>query len=182
MRQAKSREVAQLGLLFALALALSFLENMVVAALLLPPGIKLGLANVVVLFCILIKKRREAVVLVFLKSLLALFTRGAFAAVLSACGGFASLLLMLFLLQKKNTPSVMAISVWGAIVHSFAQLLLFSLLLGGSYVWVYAPVMLVAALLAGGVNAMLVRLLLPALVHIGFVQTKKNIKSEEKKD
>ena len=47
-RQGKAYQIALMGLLFALACVLSVAESMLSAPLMLPPGIKLGLANIVV--------------------------------------------------------------------------------------------------------------------------------------
>ncbi len=169
MRRGKSREVALLGLLFALVLALGFLENIVATALLLPPGVKPGLGNVVILFCLWFRSKREATVLVLLKSGFALLTRGGLAASLSAFGGFASLLLMSLLFLWMHPPRVLPISVFGALAHNFSQLFLFSLLLGGRFVWSYAPILLVAGLLCGGLTALLLRALLAPLSRMGLV-------------
>ena len=49
MKGQKARGVALGGMLFALAILLSFVEGMVAPALGLPPGVKPGLANIVVM-------------------------------------------------------------------------------------------------------------------------------------
>ena len=49
MQNSKAKEVALGGVLFALALALSFLASIITPLLGLMPGIKLGLSNVVVM-------------------------------------------------------------------------------------------------------------------------------------
>lgn len=48
MRSQKARETAWTGMLFALAIALSYLESLVSPLLGLMPAIKLGLSNIVV--------------------------------------------------------------------------------------------------------------------------------------
>ena len=86
-------------MLFALAIALSYLESLVSPLLGLMPAIKLGLSNIVVMYALLFLRTRTALLLVVLKALFAFLTRGATAGFLSLCGGALSLAVMLVLLQ-----------------------------------------------------------------------------------
>ena len=58
----KTRHIALSGLLFALAMALSFIEGTLVIPGLLP-GMKLGLANIVVMYALFFMGPRQALVL-----------------------------------------------------------------------------------------------------------------------
>ena len=60
MQNSKAKEVALGGVLFALALALSFLESVITPLLGLMPGIKLGLSNVVVMYAMFFMGSRQA--------------------------------------------------------------------------------------------------------------------------
>ena len=62
MRSQKSREVAWTGMLFALAIALSFLESAITPLLGLMPAMKLGLSNLVVMYALLFLNTRTAAV------------------------------------------------------------------------------------------------------------------------
>ena len=66
MRNTKARETAWTGMLFALAIALSYLESLVSPLLGLMPAIKLGLSNVVVMYALLFLRTRTALLLVVL--------------------------------------------------------------------------------------------------------------------
>ena len=77
MRSQKARETAWTGMLFALAIALSYLESLVSPLLGLMPAIKLGLSNIVVMYALLFLRTRTALLLVLLKALFAFLTRGA---------------------------------------------------------------------------------------------------------
>ena len=90
MRNGTARRVALGGMLFALAIALSWLESCVTPLLGLMPALKLGLANIVVMYALLFLDTRSAAALVALKALFALLTRGVTAGALSACGGVLS--------------------------------------------------------------------------------------------
>ena len=90
MRSEKAKNVARLGMLFALAIALSFCESCLTPLLGLMPAMKLGLSNIVVMYALLYLSKRQALALVLLKALFALLTRGVSAGFLSLCGGLVS--------------------------------------------------------------------------------------------
>ncbi|MEG0110620.1 MAG: Gx transporter family protein, partial [Oscillospiraceae bacterium] len=68
MKKFSTRSVALTGMLFALAIVLSFAEGMLTPIFGLPPGVKLGLSNIVVMYALFFMGRKEAVMLIILKS------------------------------------------------------------------------------------------------------------------
>ena len=89
----KTHSIALSGLLFALAMALSFVEGTLVLPGLLP-GMKLGLANIVVMYALFFMGPKQALVLDLLKALFVFLVSGWTAGFLSLCGGLLSLLVM----------------------------------------------------------------------------------------
>ena len=61
-RGSKTQDIALSGLLFALAMALSFVEGTLVIPGLMP-GMKLGLANIVVMYALFFMGGKQALVL-----------------------------------------------------------------------------------------------------------------------
>ena len=103
MQNYKARQTALLGMLFALSMALSFLESMLTPFFGLMPAMKLGLSNIVVMYAVLFLNRRSALYLMLLKALFALLTRGVTAGFLSLCGGALSLAVFCLLLALPFT-------------------------------------------------------------------------------
>lgn len=161
-RPSGTRRLVLLGILAALAIVLSIVESL----LPLPtpvPGIKFGLANIVVMYALVFLSWRDALVLAVLKALFAFITRGATAGLLSLCGGLlavAAMSLALWLLKDKI--SYLALSVLGAIAHSMGQLAAASVLLG-TVMWYYAPILLIAGVATGAITSLLLRATLPAM-------------------
>ena len=154
----KARETALTGMLFALAIALSYLESLVSPLLGLMPAIKLGLSNVVVMYALLFLRTRTALLLVVLKALFAFLTRGATAGFLSLCGGGLSLVVMLVLLV-----SGYIFCAGAALAHNLGQLAGAAVLLSSAMALGYAPVLLAAGLVVGGISCLLSRALFAAL-------------------
>lgn len=157
----KARETALTGMLFALAIALSYLESLVSPLLGLMPAIKLGLSNVVVMYALLFLRTRTALLLVVLKALFAFLTRGATAGFLSLCGGGLSLVVMLVLLHLPVSGYIFCAGA--ALAHNLGQLAGAAVLLSSAMALGYAPVLLAAGLAVGGISCLLSRALFAAL-------------------
>lgn len=166
MRNSKAKSVALTGMLFALALTLSFAESLITPLLGLAPGVKLGLANIVVMYALLFLNRRQALLLVVLKAGFALLTRGAVSAALSMSGGLLSLGVMVLLLRFAK-PTRLVLSASGAIAHNLGQLAAASVLLGSGLALAYAPVLLISGLVMGWLTSLSLSAVIPALQKTG---------------
>ena len=164
----KTKNIALSGLLFALAMALSFIEGTLVIPGLLP-GMKLGLANIVVMYALFFMGPGQALILDLLKALFVFLVSGFTAGFLSLCGGLLSLLVMWILYYHFPVrPTWFILSVCGALSHNIGQLLGASVVLSSAMSLYYAPVMLVLGLVMGAVTSVTLRAILPALGKIGY--------------
>ena len=168
MRSQKAKDVALGGLLFGLALALSFMESTITPLLGLMPGIKIGLSNVVVMYALFFMGGKQACTLSVLKAFFVFLTRGAVAGFLSLCGGLLSLGVMALLYKMPFKPTTYILSVCGAIFHNIGQLLAAGFVLKNAFTLAYAPVLLVSGLLMGAVTAKGLSAVLPALGRLGY--------------
>ena len=167
-KESKAHHVALSGLLFALAMALSFIEGTLVIPGLLP-GMKLGLANIVVMYALFFMGARQALILDVLKALFVFLVSGATAGFLSLCGSLLSLLVMWLLYDHCPVrPTWFILSVCGALAHNIGQLLGASVILSTAVSLYYAPVMLVLGLVMGMLTSVTLRALLPALGRLGY--------------
>ena len=169
----KTRRIALSGLLFALAMALSFIEGTLTIPGLLP-GMKLGLANIVVMYALFFMGPKQALVLDVLKALFVFLVSGFTAGFLSLCGGLLSLLVMwvLYCLLPVR-PTWFILSVCGALAHNIGQLLGAGVIISSSLSFYYAPVMLVLGLVMGALTSITLKALLPALGKMGFSTQEK---------
>lgn len=162
----KTKRIALLGILFAAALVLSYLESLLPPIPGLPPGIKLGLSNVVTMYCLYFVGFWPAVGLAALKAGFVLITRGATAAFLSAAGGLLSVGAMAIAIKLLGEKRKIAASVTGAVFHNVGQALAATAILSSTAVLVYAPVLVVAGVVVGVVTGLLLRAVLPALKRL----------------
>lgn len=166
------QQLATMGMLSALALALSFLESLIPFQPGLP-GIKLGLANLVIVFALYRMNVHSALLINTVRILLAgLLFSGLFGLLYSAAGAAASLAAMTLLLQinrkreqagKSILFSIFGVSMTGGVFHNLGQLLVAILFLSSLNLIYYLPVMIISGIVMGLINGMIARLLLQKL-------------------
>ena len=144
----KSRELARCALLTALALALSWLESLVPLPG-APPGVKLGLGNLAVIFALYRLGPKQAAGLSLTRALLAAAMFGsAYSLAYSLAGAAVSLAVMLGL-KKTGKFSILGVSAAGGVGHNLGQILVAMAVLRSGYVAGYLPVLLVSGVSAG---------------------------------
>ncbi len=154
----KAKKVALLSMCVALAMILSYVESLIPSPGV--PGVKLGLANLAVVFALYKFGWREAAGISLLRVFLVSLLFGhVMSLAYSASGAVLSLLGML-LLKKTDRFGCLAVSVTGGVLHNVGQILMAWALMGSNVVW-YLPVLIVSGTVAGvaigAVCALLVR-------------------------
>lgn len=150
----KSKKIAQLGLLTALALILSYLESLV-PAFFAVPGMKLGLTNTVVLMALYRMDNRTALEINFVRIVLVSTLFGnTFSFLYALSGGMLSGLVMI-LLKRSSRFSMLSVSVAGGIFHNVGQILAAMVLLETWQVVSYLLVLWFSGIAAGAVIGLL---------------------------
>mgnify|MGYP002797273857 FL=1 len=144
-----SRRLARYALLTALAMALSWLESLVPLAGVVPPGVKLGLTNLVVIFALYRMSLRDAAVISLIRVVLVAFTFGNSYSFAYSLAGAALSLAVMALLKRSGKFSLLGISVAGAVSHNIAQVLVAMAVMETSRLAWYLPVLLVSGIAAG---------------------------------
>lgn len=157
-----ANKLTQCAMLTALALIFSYIEFLVPISIGLP-GIKLGIANIVIVVAIYKLGGVYGFVINIARILLsALLFGNMFSAIYALCGGLVSLAIML-LLKKTNLFSVVGVSMAGGVFHNVGQILMAIILVGSGKVLYYFPVLLLAGMSTGIINGFIDTLILRAL-------------------
>ena len=156
-----ARRVAVTGVLAAVALALSALENMIPQLPFLPPGMKIGLSNLAVMFSAGAEGLFSALCIALIKGIFAGLTRGFAAMCMSMAGGLFSALILWLVFRNKNFGLIGA-GVLGALAHNAAQLAAACALTSKAVLW-YAPVLILMSVLTGTLTGIILRYLWPLL-------------------
>lgn len=165
-RKSQAKKVSFMGLLLALALTLSFVEMSIAPLLAMPPGVKLGLANVVGMYALFSFGAKEAVLLTILRSTFVLLVRGVTSFMMSLSGGLCSIFLLILLVKVlKGKPNYTMLSMLGAVTHNMAQLVTMTLILK-TPVFYYGPILLISGVLVGYGTGVVLKAVMPALQNI----------------
>lgn len=136
----------------AVGLVLQIIENALPVFTSVPGG-KLGLANVTAILSILLFGWPSAMAISVLRAILGCLLAGGAALPYSLAGALLSTAAMSLAMKKAGKVfSLIGIGIIGAAVHNTAQILVFSLLAGNSYIWSYLPVLCLLSIFSGGLT------------------------------
>lgn len=180
------RRTAELGLMLALALILSYVESLIPVSFGIP-GIKLGLPNLIVLLLLydginhaadvekrsgtragklLTKGEREALLVNGLRVILSGFLFSNLYAILYALTGAAFSFAAMYLGRRTKRFSMVGVSVLGGVFHNIGQLLVAMAVVETFAVAYYVPFLLAAGTVTGALLGVVGRTLLPYLRRI----------------
>lgn len=164
MKKFKGKNVALFGIMVALAFTFSYLESLIPFNFGIP-GVKLGLANLVVVVALYTMKPSEAFFIAVIRIILAGLTFGnAYSLAYSLCGGMLSFAVML--LAKRTKLSTVGVSMLGGVCHNIGQIIVAAIVMQTIQIAYYLPVLLVAGLLTGLLLGILSKLIVDRVKKI----------------
>jgi heptaprenyl diphosphate synthase len=163
-----SARIAACGVLTALALIFSYIEFLVPLPIAIP-GIKLGLANIVVLVCLYALGEKYAFLINVTRiALAALLFGSVFSALYALAGGLVSFAAMA-LLRRTKKFSVCGVSMAGGVFHNMAQLAVAGFLVESAQVFYYFSVLLLSGMATGIGIGILATLILRSIARDSLV-------------
>ncbi len=146
--ESKAYKASFCGVLAALGLIFSYIEFLIPLPLPIP-GIKLGLANIVVIVAMYSLNEKYAFLVNFTRIILAAALFGSlFSGLYAMAGGLLSFLCMV-LLKKTNIFSIAGVSMAGGVFHNIGQLAIAAFVVGTVKVAYYFPVLLLSGMATG---------------------------------
>lgn len=157
----------QFGVFTALALLFSYIESLIPFHIGIP-GVKLGLANLIIVVVLYKTEYKQAYLLSVTRVILAGFLFGnLFSILYSLAGGLLSLSMMI-LAKRKDGYSVIGVSVIGGVFHNVGQILMAMLVTESWKLIYYLPVLLLFGVLTGIVIGVVSKEMLKRLASIRF--------------
>ena len=143
-----NRKIALLGLFSAVAIIFGYVESLIPVFVGIP-GIKLGLANLSVLYILIRYSMKEALVVSLIRILVIGFMFGNMFSILYSLAGALLSMTVMTILKKTTSLSVFAISMAGGITHNIGQLIIAMLIVENRSLLYYAPVLLISGVVTG---------------------------------
>ncbi|MDD3139770.1 MAG: Gx transporter family protein [Lachnospiraceae bacterium] len=156
--------VAYFGVFVALALIFSYIETLIPVHFAIP-GIKLGLANLIIVIALYKIGWKEAFLLSVVRVILAGFLFGNMFSIVYSLAGCTLSLLIMFLLKKKGGFSILGISIAGGVFHNVGQLVVAMIVLESTNLSYYLPVLLFAGIITGFIIGILANEVLGRLIN-----------------
>lgn len=167
----KTKKIALLGIISALTFSLSAVDSVISAPL--PAGIRIGVANIVVMLTVISVGKKEGFIITLLKSLFILVTKGITASLLSFSGGILAFLITILLLKSEKN-SLILISVLSAVSHNIGQIIMASAIMKNINTLFYLPVLIVSAVITGTITGTAIKAVMP----LAEKAVKKTVKEE----
>ena len=160
-----AKRVSLYGILVALAFIASYIE------VLIPfnfhvPGMKLGLANIVVLIALYTGGARAGITVSVIRIILVGFTFGnPYSAIYGLSGGILSFVIMFFL-KKTDFFGIVGVSMAGGVAHNIGQLFCAMILLKLPAVFSYLSYLMLIGIITGALIGIIVEEILKRVVKV----------------
>ena len=156
----KTKRLAYLAVTISVAMVLSFVESRL-PAFVAVPGVKVGLANIAVIFALYKFGAKEAVAISLIRVALVALLFGSFVSLLYSVAGAVLSLSGMLLLKKLAGLSEVGVSVCGGVLHNVGQIAVACVIMQTNVIVYYLPFLLLSGTVAGVViglaSAMLIK-------------------------
>lgn len=146
-----TKRIAKLSMLLSISVVLGLIESFIPIMGGIVPGIKLGLANIVIVFAIYELSFKDAIYISVLRVLLIGILRTGLFSIsffFSLAGALLSIIFM-YLTKEYTKMSIVGVSVVGSISHSVAQIIVACIFLSNINIVYYLPILLISSIVTG---------------------------------
>ena len=145
----KTKKLVLLGLLCAIALTIFMIEAQI-PPLVPIPGVKLGLSNIVTVFCVFLIGGKEGAAVLFVRIFLGAIFAGNFSTIFySGAGGLCAIAVTILLRKILKKDQLWVAGVCGAIAHSVGQMAMAIAITATPGLIAYLPIMIIASIVSG---------------------------------
>ena len=144
----RPRTISTVAMASTLALILSYIESLVPLSFAVP-GIKMGLANIAIVFVLYRLGEKEAIAVSLIRLFWVAVLFGSFMTFLYSLAGAVLSMAVMIILKKSEKFSAIGVSVAGGITHNAGQIIAAVLLMETAQIAYYLPVLVVSGTVTG---------------------------------
>lgn len=163
MRNRSAQNIALSGLLTSLMLVFGLIERQfpLTAAI---PGVKLGLANSVLLYSLYMLGIKQSFVLMLLKALMSWLIYTNMNAMFYSLGGGLFSLIVMILVSRMKGVSIIGVSALGAVFFNVGQILVAVLMLNTpQLIFTYLPILMISGVVTGVLTGVVAQMVMKHL-------------------
>lgn len=170
----ETKKFTRLSLLLALSVVLNLIESMLPIFSGVIPGLKLGLANIIILFVLYNYSFKDALYLSILRVfLVGILRTGLFSvSFFFSLGGAVLSIIAMYLIKRVTKLSIIGISIVGSFFHSLGQILVACFMVEMTSMIYYLPLLLLFSIPTGIVTGIITKELIS-----NFKGMEKNVES-----
>ena len=143
-----TKKITTLALTVSIAFVLSFIESRIPAFVAIP-GVKVGLANIAVIFALYTLGWKEAILVSVIRVILVSSLFGSPVSFIYSISGAVLSLTVMIILKRLTHLSEITVSVCGAVMHNVGQISAASFMLETNVVIYYLPFLILSGTVAG---------------------------------
>ena len=140
------RRLTTLALIVSFAMVLAFVEARLPE---FAPGVKIGLANIAIIFALYKMGAKEAIIVSFVRIVLVSMLFGHIPKFFFSLAGAVLSLAIMILLKKLTRAPEMVVSIAGGVMHNVGQIITAIVVLSSFAVAYYLPLLLLSGSIAG---------------------------------
>lgn len=142
------KKIPYYGLFAALAILMGYVEMLIPIPVPIP-GVKLGLANVIIIIMMYFMDSKSAFFVSMVRVLLSGLLFAGFAGLLYSLAGAVCSFLIMALLKKTDKFSIVGVSVSGGVFHNVGQIVVAAAVVENVRMAYYLPFLLVSGVITG---------------------------------
>ena len=144
----KNQKIALLGITVSVAIVLSYIEAMIPAFFTIP-GVKVGLANIAIVFVLYKLDLVSASIVSAVRLLTVFLLFGGLVPLLYSIAGAVLSLIVMYTLKKFTPFSELGVSVAGGVAHNIAQIIVAIFMFSTESLIYYLPVLVLSGTVCG---------------------------------
>ena len=144
----KTKNLTTLAVTVAAAMILSFIESRI-PAFIPVPGVKLGLANIAVIFTLYKLDEKSAVCVSLVRVALSALLFGSAASFIYSVSGAVLSLSLMILSRRVFKLHKVGVSILGGVAHNIGQIIAAAAVMGSAAIIYYLPVLIISGTAAG---------------------------------
>lgn len=142
------KKITLMAIFIALALVLSYVDSLISLPIAVP-GVKLGIANIAIIYTLYKIGTKEAIIISILRIILSSILFGNIVSLAYSIAGAILSLTMMIILKKFTSFSIITVSIVGAIMHNVGQIIMAIILMGTKEIIYHLPVLVVTGVVSG---------------------------------
>ncbi len=145
-----AKRIAKMSMLVALAIIFSYIEFLIPINLGVP-GIKLGLANLVIVIALYTMNTMDVWLISILRILILGFMFGSGMSIIYSIAGAVLSLIVMCIIKRIKGFSIVGVSIAGGVCHNIGQIVVAMLVVETTEILYYMPALLVAGVITGAI-------------------------------